>query len=74
MYVALVETMSCPDVQLYQVSNSIHIPDRKYIIRYCIICFADIIKKYNPNVKGYSLGTGSSNAGLNVAESGAIAQ
>ena len=40
----------------------------------CIItCFADIIKKYNPNVKGFSLGK-EDNAGLNVAVSGSIAQ
>ena len=40
-------------------------------------CFSDIIRKYNPNVKGFSVGTGnerSGNARLNVAVSGAIAK
>lgn len=37
------------------------------------VCLADIIKKYNPNVKGFSLGKGdvnSENAHLNVANPG----
>ncbi len=38
---------------------------------------ADIIRKYNPNVKGFSVGTGdanSSNSSNNVAVSGGVVQ
>lgn len=40
---------------------------------YNVHCLADIIKKYNPDVKGFSLGKGdvnSDNAHLNVANPG----
>jgi len=38
------------------------------------LTLGNIIKKYNPSVRGLSLGTGSRNQNLNVAVSGAIAR
>jgi hypothetical protein len=40
-----------------------------------IICFADIIRKFNGNLVGASTGTGnqnSANANFNVAKAGAV--
>ena len=55
--------------------NSVH--ERTGVIITSQTFLPDIIKKYNPNVKGFSTGSGnedSANAKLNVAVSGAISR
>lgn len=68
VYIALEEMMIWIQWLHCQVENN---------FRFCYrikIFNVDILKKYNPDIKGFSTGTGSSNTRFNVAVSGAVAQ
>ncbi len=56
----------------YQLLSQLALPLTYCISKSCtLIILADILKKFNPNVKGYSIGEKDVNAKMNCAVSGA---